>query len=159
MLSQKHSKAICRLNPLRSLGEMRLREGRRLHVGCLSVMSPVVQGALFTLHHLATFAHFSKDEVFAQKHHNNQLFLPIKSRNANNTINYSSEKPLYLPVEPVWRGRGDISCMRMADMTELLNPGLVGGEASESPSVRMRWFPFASWSFVLVEVGLCLSRW
>lgn len=65
------------------------------HAGRLSLMSLVVQGVLFTLCHLATFAHFSKDEVFAQKHHNNQLFLPIESRSANNERNYGSEMRSY----------------------------------------------------------------
>lgn len=52
-------------------------------MGRLSVMSPVVQGVLFTLCLLATLAHFSKYEAFAQKRHNNQLLLLIKSKSAN----------------------------------------------------------------------------
>lgn len=44
-------------------------------------------------------------------------------------------------------------------MSELPTAALVGGEAGKPSSLGVRWLPFSSQSFALVEVGHCLWCW
>lgn len=100
MLSQQHSGAICRLNPLRSWGGgMRLWEGTGPHAGHRSVMPLVLWGMLLMLHHLALFAHFFRSKELAQSIMTFFFFFLIKNRSANNKTVYRSEIDFHGPTQ------------------------------------------------------------